>query len=138
MSSRFQAVPGRTVSRWTSSCLRVSPRGGNCGAHAQHDQRLFWANLIGVIRHPNPIVGRFDGFPQGRHAHPQKPSANRRPGRKRLLHPKPFPHDRQNPFGGTQADDPRKFTARRIMRRPNLCPFSRGSAGKLTLVAASL
>ena len=79
------------------------------GPHAQHDQRFLGANLIGVIRHPNPIVSRFDGLPQGRQANAQKPGANRCPIGKLLLYPKPLPHNLQNALGRTQADNPRQI-----------------------------
>ena len=79
------------------------------GPHAQHDQRLLGANLVGVIGHPNPIVSRFEGFPQDRHADAQKPSANRCPMGKLLLYPKPLPHNLQNALGRTQTDNPRQI-----------------------------
>ena len=41
MSSRFHAVPGRTVRRRISSCRSVSPGGGNCEARTPSTTSAF-------------------------------------------------------------------------------------------------
>ena len=76
-------------------------------------KRLLLTNLVGMIGHPDPVIGLFDWFFDGCNSHTHHPCADGRPVRKFPRDIKPVEHDFQARDARSQSDICRKIDAHR-------------------------